>query len=57
MATSPASVASIAAGSLDLLSQSTSGTIAASLEDAWVMAREIVARVGGDPGYVGVTGP
>ena len=44
-------------GSLDLLSQSTSGTIAASLADAWVMAREIVARVGGDPGYVGVTGP
>jgi Asp-tRNA(Asn)/Glu-tRNA(Gln) amidotransferase A subunit family amidase len=44
-------------GSLDLLSQSTSGTIAASLAECWVMAREIVARVGGDPGYVGITGP
>jgi Asp-tRNA(Asn)/Glu-tRNA(Gln) amidotransferase A subunit family amidase len=44
-------------GSLDLLSQSTSGVIAASLADTWAMAREIVARVGGDPGYVGVTGP
>ena len=44
-------------GSLDLLSQSCSGIIAASLTDAWVMARAIVARVGGDPGYVGVTGP
>ena len=44
-------------GSLDLLSQSTSGILAASLADSWVMAREIVARVGGDPGYAGVTGP
>ncbi len=44
-------------GSLDLLSQSTSGPIAASLADAWVMARAIVDRVGGDPGYVGITGP
>jgi Asp-tRNA(Asn)/Glu-tRNA(Gln) amidotransferase A subunit family amidase len=44
-------------GSLDLLSQSCTGVLAASLADAWVMAREIVARVGGDPGYVGITGP
>lgn len=44
-------------GSLDLLSQSCSGVLAASLDDAWVMAREIVARVGGDPGFVGITGP
>ncbi len=44
-------------GSLDLLSQSCSGVLAASLDDAWVMAREIVARVGGDPGHVGITGP
>ncbi|WP_158811000.1 amidase [Beijerinckia sp. L45] len=44
-------------GSLDLLSHSCSGVIAASLEDAWVMAREIVARVGGDPGHVGIVGP
>ena len=44
-------------GSLDLLSQSCSGVLAASLGDAWAMAREIVARVGGDPGHVGITGP
>ena len=44
-------------GSLDLLSQSCSGVLAASLGDAWAMAREIVARVGGDPGYPGITGP
>ncbi|MCB8882630.1 amidase [Acidisoma cellulosilytica] len=44
-------------GSLDMLSQSCSGVLAASLADSWVMTREIVARVGGDPGYVGVTGP
>jgi Asp-tRNA(Asn)/Glu-tRNA(Gln) amidotransferase A subunit family amidase len=44
-------------GSLDYLSQSVTGTIAASLEDAWAMARAIVDRVGGDPGYVGLVGP
>jgi Asp-tRNA(Asn)/Glu-tRNA(Gln) amidotransferase A subunit family amidase len=43
-------------GSLDLLSQSCSGVLAASLDDAWLMAREIVARVGGDPGHIGITG-
>jgi Asp-tRNA(Asn)/Glu-tRNA(Gln) amidotransferase A subunit family amidase len=44
-------------GSLDYLSQSVTGTIAGSLADAWAMARAISERVGGDPGYPGVTGP
>lgn len=44
-------------GSLDLLSQSVSGTLAASLDDAWIMAMAIVARVGGDPGFAGIMGP
>ena len=44
-------------GSLDFLSQSVTGTIAATLEDAWAMARAIVERVGGDPGTPGITGP
>ncbi len=44
-------------GSLDYLSQSVTGTIAASLADAWAMARAVTERVGGDPGYPGVTGP
>jgi Asp-tRNA(Asn)/Glu-tRNA(Gln) amidotransferase A subunit family amidase len=44
-------------GSLDYLSQSTTGTIAASLSDAWIMARSIVGLVGGDPGYPGLEGP
>lgn len=44
-------------GSLDYLSQSVTGTIAATLDDAWVMARAIVERVGGDPGTPGITGP
>jgi Asp-tRNA(Asn)/Glu-tRNA(Gln) amidotransferase A subunit family amidase len=44
-------------GSLDYLSQSVTGTIAASLADTWAMARAIADRVGGDPGYPGLTGP
>ncbi len=44
-------------GSLDFLSQSVTGTIAASLEDVWAMARAIAERVGGDPGNPGITGP
>jgi Asp-tRNA(Asn)/Glu-tRNA(Gln) amidotransferase A subunit family amidase len=44
-------------GSLDYLSQSVTGTIAATLQDAWIMARAIVERVGGDPGSPGITGP
>jgi Asp-tRNA(Asn)/Glu-tRNA(Gln) amidotransferase A subunit family amidase len=44
-------------GSLDLLSHSCSGPMAASLSDAWCMARAITERVGGDPGYPGLGGP
>ena len=44
-------------GSLDYLSQSVTGTIAASLADAWAMARAVAERVGGDPGYPGLIGP
>jgi Asp-tRNA(Asn)/Glu-tRNA(Gln) amidotransferase A subunit family amidase len=44
-------------GSLDYLSQSVTGTIAASLADAWAMARAVAGRVGGDPGYPGLSGP
>lgn len=44
-------------GSFDGFSQSCTGTIAATLEEAWILAREIVVRAGGDAGYVGVTGP
>jgi Asp-tRNA(Asn)/Glu-tRNA(Gln) amidotransferase A subunit family amidase len=44
-------------GSHDGLSQSVHGALAASIEDAWVLAREISTRAGGDPGYPGLIGP
>jgi Asp-tRNA(Asn)/Glu-tRNA(Gln) amidotransferase A subunit family amidase len=44
-------------GAVDFQSQSTHGVLAASLEDAWITVREIVARAGGDPGFPGVRGP
>src|SRR5262249_53973217 len=44
-------------GSQDYLSQSCTGPIAATLEDAWVVAREIARRVGGDPGFPRLAGP
>jgi len=44
-------------GSLDFLSQSVTGSIAASLEDAWTLARAIAGQVGGDPGHPGLDGP
>jgi Asp-tRNA(Asn)/Glu-tRNA(Gln) amidotransferase A subunit family amidase len=44
-------------GSHDYLSQSSTGVLAASLDDAWQVAIEIAARVGGDPGYPGLAGP
>jgi Asp-tRNA(Asn)/Glu-tRNA(Gln) amidotransferase A subunit family amidase len=44
-------------GSHDYLSQSSTGVLAASLNDAWQVAIEIAARVGGDPGYCGLAGP
>ena len=44
-------------GSLDFLSQSCTGTLAASLADAWVLARAVADVVGGDPGSPGIGGP
>jgi Asp-tRNA(Asn)/Glu-tRNA(Gln) amidotransferase A subunit family amidase len=44
-------------GSLDFLSQSCTGVIAASLADTWLVAREMASRVGGDPGYPPLIGP
>ncbi|HUK60007.1 MAG TPA: amidase [Stellaceae bacterium] len=44
-------------GSYDGLSQSCHGALAASLADAWLTVRAITARVGGDPGYPGLSGP
>lgn len=43
-------------GSHDGLSQSAHGPLAASLQDAWIVAREIADRVGGDPGFPGLFG-
>src|SRR6266566_8995710 len=39
------------------LSQSVTGVLAMTLEDAWQVAYEIASRVGGDPGYPGLFGP
>ncbi len=44
-------------GSFDFLSQSCAGVLAATLEELWIVAREISARAGGDPGYPGLSGP
>jgi Asp-tRNA(Asn)/Glu-tRNA(Gln) amidotransferase A subunit family amidase len=44
-------------GSHDGLSQSSHGVLAATLEDAWLVTREISARAGGDPGSPGLAGP
>ena len=44
-------------GSHDPQSQSCTGILAASLEDAWQVAYEIVQRAGGDPGWPGLSGP
>lgn len=44
-------------GSYDGLSQSSTGTIAATLAEAWQVAYEIVVRAGGDPGFAGLSGP
>src|SRR5271155_1326496 len=44
-------------GSYDYFSQSCTGVLAASLEDAWLVAVNIAARAGGDPGYRGLQGP
>jgi Asp-tRNA(Asn)/Glu-tRNA(Gln) amidotransferase A subunit family amidase len=44
-------------GSHDYQSQSCTGILAASLQDAWQVAHEIVTRVGGDAGTPGLRGP
>jgi Asp-tRNA(Asn)/Glu-tRNA(Gln) amidotransferase A subunit family amidase len=44
-------------GSHDYFSQSCTGVLAASLADAWRLARETARRAGGDPGHAGLTGP
>lgn len=44
-------------GSFDHLSQSSAGVLAATLVEMWLVAREVSARVGGDPGYRGLSGP
>ena len=44
-------------GSHDGLSQSVHGALAASIEDAWIILREIADRAGGDPDYPGLFGP
>ncbi len=44
-------------GSFDTVSQSSTSTFAATLEETWQIARAITSRIGGDPGYPGVSGP
>jgi Asp-tRNA(Asn)/Glu-tRNA(Gln) amidotransferase A subunit family amidase len=44
-------------GSHDNFSQSCHGVLAATSAEAWTVAREIAARAGGDPGWLGVMGP
>jgi Asp-tRNA(Asn)/Glu-tRNA(Gln) amidotransferase A subunit family amidase len=44
-------------GCHDYQSQSCTGILAASLEDTWQVAYEIVTRVGGDAGTPGLAGP
>jgi Asp-tRNA(Asn)/Glu-tRNA(Gln) amidotransferase A subunit family amidase len=44
-------------GSYDGLSQSATGVLATTLEDAWQVAYEVAIRAGGDPGYPGLYGP
>ena len=44
-------------GSFDYLSHSCTGVLAATLEELWIVARAITARIGGDPGYFGISGP
>jgi Asp-tRNA(Asn)/Glu-tRNA(Gln) amidotransferase A subunit family amidase len=44
-------------GSLDSVSQSAHGALASNVEDAWLMLRAIVDRIGGDPGFAGLQGP
>lgn len=44
-------------GIFDVKSHSVATVLSASLEEAWVVARQISLRVGGDYGHVGLQGP
>ncbi len=44
-------------GSMDHMSQSAQGFLAASLADGWAVLRAIADRAGGDAGYPGLYGP
>ena len=44
-------------GSFDEFSQSCTAVLAASLSETWSVAKEVSARAGGDPGYLGILGP
>lgn len=44
-------------GTYDYLSHSCVGLIGTTLEDIWLSAKAIATRAGGDPGYLGLTGP
>lgn len=44
-------------GSFDAFRQSCTGVLGATLADTWTVARAISLRVGGDPGYPGLSGP
>jgi Asp-tRNA(Asn)/Glu-tRNA(Gln) amidotransferase A subunit family amidase len=44
-------------GSFDVKSHSVTTVLAASLQEAWVVARQIALRAGGDYGHAGLQGP
>jgi Asp-tRNA(Asn)/Glu-tRNA(Gln) amidotransferase A subunit family amidase len=44
-------------GSFDHFSQSCTGVLAATLDEAWLVLRAISARAGGDAGFPGLSGP
>src|SRR5262249_57452277 len=44
-------------GRFDHLSESCAGVLGATLDELWIVARAISARVGGDPGMPGLSGP
>jgi Asp-tRNA(Asn)/Glu-tRNA(Gln) amidotransferase A subunit family amidase len=44
-------------GSFDVKSQSVMTTLAASLDEAWIVARQIALHAGGDYGHAGLQGP
>ncbi len=44
-------------GSMDHMSQSAQGVLAATVADGWAVLRAIADRAGGDPGHRGLVGP